>query len=137
MLFPDFTAIDNLCFPSSRKARDFWINPVYRASCLREYSQYFEPGALKRYPDELSAQDLLKLVYCRWHLFKPSVVVCVKPFSSIDRNLEDIGAFFIDLLLKKGIAVLILTSSAAEIDVGRKKIVINQKNDPLHPKNDL
>ena len=58
-------------------------------------------------------------------------------YSSIERNLEDIGAFFIDLLLKKGIAVLILTSSAAEIDVGRKKIVINQKNDPLHPKNDL
>lgn len=137
MLFPDFTAIDNLCFPSSKKARDFWINPAYRDSCLCEYSQYFEPGALKRYPDELSAQDLLKLVYCRWHLFKPSVVVCVKPFSSIDRNLEDISAFFIDLLLKKGIAVLILTSSAAEIDVGRKKIVINQKNDPLDPKNDL
>ncbi len=137
MLFPDFTAIENLCFPSSRKAPDFWLNPVYLNSCLREYAQYFDQDVLKKYPDELSAQDLQKLVYCRWHLFSPVLVVCVKPFSSVEKSLEEISAFFIGLLLKKGIAVLVLTSNAAEADLLCRKIVINQKNAPPRPKNDL
>ena len=82
-------------------------------------------------------QGLHKLVYCRWHLYKPGVVVCIKPYSSVDKTLEEISAVFIDRLLKKGIAVLILTSSASEAESAGRKISINQKNDPLHQKNDL
>jgi len=137
MIFRDFTALENLCLPASRKAADFWINPVYLASCADEYAQYFDSDVLTKYPDELSIQDLHKLVYCRWHLFNPTLVVCVKPFSSVDKSLEEISAFFIGLLLKKGIAVLILTSTAPEAGIPCRKIVINQKNAPPHPKNDL
>ena len=39
--------------------------------------------------------------------------------------------------VNKGIAVLILTSSASEAEGARRKISINQKNAPLHQKNDL
>ena len=137
MIFRDLSAIENLCLPSSRKASGFWLNPTYVSSCLKEYSPFFDADVLNKYPDELSAQDLHKLVYCRWHLYKPGVVVCVKPYSSVDKTLEEISAIFIDLLLRKGIAVLILTSSASEAESARRKISINQKNDPLHQKNDL
>jgi len=140
MLFPDFSALENLCLPASRKTRDFWRNPVYLKSCRQEYAPYFDPGVLDKYPDELSAQDLHKLVYCRWHLFNPKLVVCVKPFTSVEKSLEDISAFFIDLLLKKGIAVLVLTSNASESGVSGancRKISLNQKNAPAQPKNDL
>lgn len=137
MVFRDLSAIENLCLPSSRKASGFWLNPKYLSSCLNEYSVFFEPGVLDKYPDELSIQDLHKLVYCRWHLYKPDVVVCIKPYSSVDKTLEEISAVFIDKLLRKGIAVLILTSSASEAESARRKISINQKNVPLLPKNDL
>ncbi len=137
MVFRDISAIENLCLPSSRKAGGFWLNPMYLASCLKEYGPFFEPDALSKYPDDLSVQDLHKLVYCRWHLYKPGVVVCIKPYSSVDKTLEEISAAFIDKLLKKGIAVLILTSSASEAESARRKISINQKNAPLLPKNDL
>ena len=137
MLFPDFTALENLCYPSSKKAATFWLNPIYMDSCLREYGQYFAPGVLKKYPYELSSQDIHKLIYCRWHLFNPHLVVCVKPFSSVEKSLEEISSFFIGLLLKKGIAVLILTSNASEADIPCRKIVLNPKNTLLHPKNDL
>lgn len=125
MLFPDFTALDNLCFPSSRKTRDFWINPRYKESCKREYAKFFAPGALEKYPDELSIQDLHKLVYCRWHLYNPKVVVCVKPFNSVEKSLEEISAFFIELLREKGIAVLILTSNASESNQRWREIRVN------------
>jgi ribose transport system ATP-binding protein len=137
MVFRDLSAIENLCLPSSRKAAGFWLNPTYVSSCLKEYGPYFGPDVLNKYPDELSAQDLHRLVYCRWHLYKPDVVVCIKPYSSVDKTLEEISAIFIDLLLRKGIAVLILTSSASEAESARRKISINQKNAPLHQKNDL
>lgn len=137
MLFPDLTTLENLCLPAGRKIPGFWRNPVYLESSRDEYSEFFSPGALAKYPDQLSAQDLHKLVYCRWHLYKPAVVVCIKPFSSVDKSLEEISAFFIRLLRSKGIAVLILTSNALETDIHCKKILINQKNAPLHPKNDL
>ncbi len=137
MIFRDLSAIENLCLPSSRKAAGFWLNPTYVNSCLKEYGPYFGPDVLNKYPDELSVQDLHKLVYCRWHLYKPDVVVCIKPYSSVDKTLEEISAIFIDLLVRKGIAVLILTSSASEAESARRKISINQKNAPLHQKNDL
>jgi len=137
MVFRDLSAIENLCLPSSRKASGFWLNPMYVSSCLKEYGPVFEPGALNKYPSDLSVQDLHKLVYCRWHLYKPGVVVCIKPYSSVDKTLEEVSAVFIARLLKKGIAVLILTSSASEAESARRKISINQKNAPLHQKNDL
>ena len=137
MLFPDFTALENLCYPSSKKTAAFWLNPIYMESCLREYAQYFAPGALNKYPSELSSQDIHTLLYCRWHLFNPHLVVCVKPFSSVEKILEEISSFFIGLLLRKGIAVLILTSNASEADIPCRKIVLNPKNALLHPKNDL
>jgi len=137
MLFPDFTALENLCYPASRKTADFWINPDYLASCLREYGHYFDPEVLEKYPYQLPASDIHKLIYCRWHLYNPRLVVCVKPFSSVEKSLEEISSFFIGLLLKKGIAVLILTSNASEADRPCRKIVLNPKNAYPDPKNDL
>lgn len=127
MLFPDFTALENLCYPTSRKTPDFWLNPMYLKSCLGEYTPYFEPGALKRYPDELSAPERHRLVYCRWHLYSPGVVVCVKPFNAVEKSLEEISGFFIDRLLKKGIAVLILTANASGAGIPYRKIALNPK----------
>ena len=114
MIFPELSALENLCLPASRKTPALWISPGYRESCRREYGRYFDDGALARYPESLSTRDLHKLVYCRWHLFKPALVVCVKPFSSVEKSLEEVTTFFIRLLLGKGISVLILTANAAE-----------------------
>lgn len=131
MIFPDLTALENLCFAASRKTPAFWIKPAYVESCRREYGQYFADGVLASYPDRLSARDLHKLVYCRWHLFKPTLVVCVKPFSSVEKSLEEISTFFIRLLLGRGIAVLILTANAAEASFPCRILTLRPK--PTHP----
>jgi len=112
MTFPDLTALENLCFPASNKIKNFWLNPKNVASCLQEYQHFFEPDALRRYPNELSRQDMHKLVYCRWHLFNPKVLVCMKPFNSVEKWLEDISSYFIEQMLSRGVAVLILSSIA-------------------------
>lgn len=137
MIFRDLSAIENLCFPSSRKTRGFWLNPTYVASCLKEYGPFFAPDVLTRYPDDLTVIDRHKLVYCRWHLYRPDVVVCIKPYSSVDKTLEEISALFIERLREKGIAVLILTSSASEAERSDRRILINQRIVTPDQRNDL
>lgn len=137
MIFRDLSAIENLCLPSSRKASGFWLNPTYLASCLKEYGPYFGSDALTKYPDDLTVIDRHKLVYCRWHLYKPAVVVCIKPYSSVNKTLEEISALFIGKLRRKGIAVLILTSSASEAERSDRRILINQRIVTPDQRNDL
>lgn len=126
-LFKHFTALENLCYPSSTKVGDFWINPMYLSSCRREYAGDFEPGELDRHVDELPMQTLYKLVYVKWHLYNPALVVCTKPFSSVDKSLKDISARYLQKLLDKGIAVLILTSNYSEVGISCEKISITTK----------
>lgn len=127
MLFPDLSALENLCFPSGRKTRNFWLNPAYMKSCYEEYRTHFSEDGLRRYPDGLTAQDRLKLAYFRWHLYCPSVVVCFKPFNTIDKSLEDIARTAIVMLQRKGIAVLILATNETAAGIPYRKIVISAK----------
>lgn len=133
MIFKHFTGLENLCFASSRKAPDFWLNPVYLNSCRNEYSQFFEEGSLALYGDQLSMQELFKIIYCRWHLYRPALVVCTKPFNSVDKSLVDISTTFIEHLLKKGIAVLILTSNFYDVGFPCEKMTLTTKESPLSP----
>lgn len=135
-LFPDLTALENLCGPLGGKLPGFWLNPSYRRSCLQEYEGYFEAGALKSYPEQLSRGDRQRLAYLRWHLYNPAVVVCIRPFSSVDPALNAVSAECIRLLRRKGIAVLVLATNDSAVDLGLRKLEV-PKNAPLQPKNAL
>lgn len=130
MLFKDISAIDNLCFSSSRKVRTFWMNAKYRRSCLDSYEEFFEKDVLKNSTDTLSAYDLQKLVYLKWHLYNPKVVICVRPFSSTDAELRQITSEMMSLLLEKGIGILVLASNYSEINSAGSKILLRPKECP-------
>lgn len=124
MVFPDLTALENLCLPASNKVQNFWLNPKNMASCAQEYQHFFEPGALRRYPNELSRQDRHRLVYCRWHLFNPKVLVCMKPFNSAEKWLEDISSYFLEQLMGRGVAVLVLSSTAPDTHKATQDVLL-------------
>jgi ribose transport system ATP-binding protein len=127
MLFKDITAIDNLCFASSNKINTFWMNSKYRRSCTDNYEGYFSKGALNAQTESLSVYDQQKLVYLKWHLYNPKVVVCTRPFSSIDVELREITSEMMELLLEKGIGILVLASNYSEINNTGTKIVLRPK----------
>lgn len=134
LIFKDLTALENLCYAASLKKATFWLDPAYLRSCQLEYSPYFEPERLSLYPDQLTQQELLKVVYLRWHLYKPAVVVCVKPFNSPDKSLIDCGIACTNMLLQKGISVLMLTANFSETGLHCEKKLINTKESPLASK---
>ncbi|HYF83638.1 MAG TPA: ATP-binding cassette domain-containing protein [Clostridia bacterium] len=130
MLFKDITAIDNLCFASSNKVNTFWMNSKFRRSCTDNYEGFFK-GALNAQTESLSVYDQQKLVYLKWHLYNPKVVVCTRPFSSIDVELREITSEMMGLLLEKGIGILVLASNYSEINNTGTKIVLRPKEYPL------
>ncbi len=127
MLFKDIPTIDNLCFASSRKIRDFWMRWKYRKSCIEDYKSFFSEGALYRRTDQLSLHEQQKLVYMKWHLYNPKVVVCTRPFSSIDVELREVTAEMMGMLLEKGIGILVLASNYSEINTTGTKIILRPK----------
>ena len=131
MLFKDITGIDNLCFASSSKVNTFWMNSKYKRSCIEDYEGFFEKDALDSRTEFLSVYDLQKLVYLKWHLYKPKVVVCTRPFSSIDVELREVTSLMMGLLLEKGIGILVLASNYSEISSAGTKIVLRPKESPL------
>ncbi len=130
MLFKEITAIDNLCFVSGNKINTLWMNSKYRKSCIDNYERFFSKGTLSTRTEALSVYDLQKLVYLKWHLYNPKVVVCTRPFSSTDVELRGITSEMMGLLLEKGIGILVLASNYSEINSAGKKLIIRPKEYP-------
>lgn len=126
-LFKDMKAIDNLCFDAKDKIRGFLSNMRFQKSSMIAYEKYFDEGDLKRYTDELSIYSRQKLAYLKWHLYRPKLVVCMRPFTSIEVELRELTAKMIELLLERGIAVISLTSNLSEVSPNGKKVVITSK----------
>jgi len=127
MLFKDITAIDNLFFVSGNKENSFWMNTKYRKSCVEAYESFFEKGVLSRQTKNLSVYDLQKLAYLKWHFYNPRVIVCIRPFSSIDAELRTVTAEMLRLLLEKGIGILVLASNDSEVYSSGKRILLRPK----------
>lgn len=130
MLFKDITAIDNLCFASGNKISTFWMSHKYRKCCMKDYEGFFSKGALNLRTDALSVYDQQKLVYLKWHLYNPKVLVCTRPFSSIDVELREITSKMMELLMEKGIGILVLASNYSEINSTGTKILLTSKESP-------
>lgn len=131
MIFKNKSVIDNLCYATSIKINGFWLKKKYKRSCIKEYEKYFSQGTLYKNVKDLSIYDIQKLVYLKWHIYNPKVVVCSKPFTSVDLELREITLEFINHLLKKGIAVIILTSNYSEVNIAGRKIEITTKEYPI------
>ncbi len=131
MLFKDITAIDNLFFVSGNKENSFWMNAKYRKSCIEAYEGFFEKGVLNRQTKSLSGYELQKLAYLKWHFYNPKVVVCIRPFSSIDAELRAVTAEMLRLLLEKGIGILVLASNDSEVDNSGERILLRPKERPI------
>lgn len=124
-LFRGFNGLDNLCIPLSKKVTFFWQNRRYKKNILKRYAHHFSNGALLKRLKYLNTKDLHSLAYLRWHLYSPDMIILVRPFSSVERQLEDLTISLIDLLLKKGIGIIILTSNLWELSTLSTKLPVN------------
>lgn len=109
-LFHELSFLDNLCLPLGEKTHLFWQKKHLRESVAREYRK--ELGSLldARELYDLHSIDLYTLVYYRYLISGPKLVVCMQPLSGVDMYIRTHILEMITKLCEKGIAVLILNT---------------------------
>ncbi|MBN2627080.1 MAG: ATP-binding cassette domain-containing protein [Spirochaetales bacterium] len=126
-LYPQFNGLENLIFPMGEKFRRFWTRRKFAENIKRTYAPFFSEGALEKDLKDLSPADRQSLVYLRWHLYSPGLIIIIKPFSSFDRQLESLTVSLLQKLYKRGIGLLILSSNLWEMSVLSENLPIKIK----------
>ncbi len=111
MLFKKLSVMYNLCIPLSSKVNLFWLKKKYSQSVIKALNGLIDSSYFKMLISDVPPSILQKIVYCRWLLYAPKVVVCIKPFSITDVKVNQVIEQMINLLADKGIAILIVTSN--------------------------
>ncbi len=125
MVFDNLNFSDNLCFITSKRINWFWMYHHYKRIFSKDYKRFFDGKNMLDNAKKFSEKDFQKLVYYRWHLYKPKVVVCVKPFSTSDTSMRELTIKLINSLAEKRIGVIILTSNEFEVNILGRKIILN------------
>lgn len=111
VLFHNMTVLYNLCVPLDSKVRNFWTNPGNQKGVEYTLKDIIRPEYLQMNIDRVPIEIVQKVIYCRWLLYVPDLLVCMNPFSIIDTSLNQITLDMLRLLSAKGIAVLIISNN--------------------------
>lgn len=114
MLFMDMTVLDNLAFMIQRKKQGFFLRKKYRKMTRHLLEGIFSEEELTEKTYKASDECKLKLLYYQWIFVRPKILVCIKPFSSVDFQMRQVTINLLKEVLKSGIAVIIITNQIAE-----------------------
>ncbi|MDR2902961.1 MAG: ATP-binding cassette domain-containing protein [Clostridiales bacterium] len=113
-LFKDWSVVENLFFMMSYKIKWMWAKPRIRKSIIQEYYQKFGDMIFAQRLTDADAATLFKIIYYRWHLYAPKILICVKPFTGLDVYLRNLLQTLMEELTRKGIAIIVLSSNITE-----------------------
>lgn len=109
-LFPELSYLENLCSPLAEKVPLFWQKSKFKKSVCHEYREKIGPVIEADNLYGLSQKDLLTLVYYRYLIARPELVICVQPLSNMDMHLRSHVLELMAELRNSGIAVLMLNT---------------------------
>jgi len=114
MIFGSMSYIDNLCIGLFRRLKKTWQDDKVMDSVRREYGPVLGEEVFSMQTEELTEQQKYQLVYTRILLQKPKVVFCIQPFKGADIYHRMFIWKMLEMLLEKGIAVVILALNLAD-----------------------
>lgn len=114
MLFTDMTILDNLLIMLQQKKQGIFGKKKYKKMMIHLLEGIFSEEELTEKAYTASDECKLKLLYYRWIFVQPQVLICMKPFSSVDFQMRQITIKLLKEVQKSGIAVVILTNQIAE-----------------------
>ena len=114
MIFQEMDYLSNLCMGLARRVPDIWRKHGIRESIMKEYGPVLGEDVFCMSIDELSQYQKYQLVYTRILLQHPKVVFCIQPFIGADLPHRMYVWKLLEMLMKKGIAVVILTMNLSD-----------------------
>lgn len=127
MLFPELSALDNLCFLADRRDGRLWRSPALRRSIAREYERFLGGAVYERDVGALTHQQRYDLVYYRMHLYHPGAVFCMQPFLGADMYLRHHIIGLLEMLRGRGVATVLLSVNISDsLSVADRLLVVEQ-----------
>lgn len=110
LLFPELSAMENFCLPFADRINGFWMKKQLQRSVLNEYDALL--GGTLQEPDlyRMNVTQLYDLLYLRYLLARPEVIICVQPLMETDMNLRSHILGLMQRLQESGIAILVLNT---------------------------
>lgn len=108
MMLENMSVLENLSIPLDKKIIGFWWYKKYVESVWKLFPQVRSRREKIR---DMDNSQLQHLVYEKWSLYLPKLIVIENPFSDMDVNMREITVNMINNLQQKGIAIIILTSN--------------------------
>lgn len=115
VLFQNMTAVDNLALCLVPKAKKHIIHKNIRQNILKEAKRWFDEDKLLQPIGTWPLSERLRLVYYRWVLINPRLLVCLFPFAGQEAAYHEM---IIDLLVtcaKRGMGILLVSSNIDSI----------------------
>ncbi|MFV0364096.1 MAG: hypothetical protein ACK5LL_13585 [Suipraeoptans sp.] len=117
MMLKNMTVFENISLMLAEKIAGFWIRKRYKNN-IRDYvAQYIDEELLDMRPNDLDLVTLQKIVYYRWLIFHPKLVVCKRPFGLEDIHIRNVTIELIKMLCEQGIAIIVLTSKFDDLQL--------------------
>ncbi|MFV0529602.1 MAG: hypothetical protein ACK5MN_12920 [Lachnospiraceae bacterium] len=120
------TVLDNICLVLSGKMGIRGMAAKYK-KCIEEElvaTGDFTIEELSQSVEFANAYVIQKMAYYRWILYAPKVIVCNKPFSTANYNMQQLTRHLIVEATRRGIAVMILCGNVSEASYIGNRIVM-------------
>lgn len=127
LLFKDMSVYENLTFMMTNKISRLWQKPRIKKSIIQEFYKRLGDAIFANDLIELDTAALLKLVYYKWFLYSPKVLVCIRPFIGLDMFMRKLAIDLINELSAKGITTIILTSNLSEAYIACDRMLLIEK----------
>lgn len=123
MIFYEMDYMSNLCFGLFRRLGHMENLDRIEESVRTEYSPILGEDVFSMQMEELTERQKYQLVYTRILLQKPKVVFCIQPFKWVDLPHRAFVGELIEMLLAKGIAVIILVVNLSGAVLPAKRLI--------------
>lgn len=123
MVFMEMSVLDNLILMLSYKKNGVFTRKKYKKAVEHLMEGIFTEEELRSKVYAVSQECRLRLLYYRWILVRPKVLVCVRPFSSVDFQMKQLTVDLIQKVSKAEIAVIIVTTQMVEAYTMKGKVM--------------
>jgi len=113
-LFHNMSGLKNLSIMITEKVSYPFLTRRTEKSIQKELSHIFTKNQLDTQVAALDPLTKQKLVYYKYFIYYPHLIICVKPLSGVDIRMKEFTEHMIQEYIKRGIAVLIITTNISE-----------------------
>lgn len=110
MIFPSLSVLDNIFISVLKKYPAQYVKKRHRKSIIKMLEGILDKKYFDRLIEELEPHILQKIVYCRWMLLRPRLLICIRPMSEGNIKVREVTREMINLLAAQGVNVLCMTT---------------------------